>query len=205
MKRRNKMAEQILQGKGTVIKKASEMPSESTTGRITIAIDTLIDESKKAGYASVLDYVTDCLGAWTIETDQACIRNAYLEYLEVIQNHQQKPHPHLGRWSVQDTFVDYLTIAVEDLNSKIKELNWKLKSKYPSFPRVVPYLKNMTDVPAGVGEPISKDMYNKLEMIFRKTQEAYRHYANNEIKLNTLLNQFNQEAKERATGDIVVK
>ncbi len=194
------MSELIVPGRGSVVRKESELPKQSTVQQeVNDGIDMLIRDAKAANFASPLDYLKHLFTTWNKEHMQEVIKDGYEKYLECVQHHQQKPYPDNGRWGERDSFETYLEVAAKDLDTKIEELKWKLKSQHPAFAKAAKYMQDnkATNIAHGVGKSVSQEDFDIMELMMRKTQETYRYYVNHSVELNALLSEFNQQAKER--------
>jgi len=154
------------------IRKQSELKKVDYTKQAEDATDLLIKEAKKAGYDSVLDYVKHVYRTWDKEVQLNVLSELYDTFLDHIQAESDKEPYGKGKWNSSSTFLEYLEHTRKECKRALEEeLPWLKKTKKPSFQGLVPFLPNMTNVPKGVGEPLSQENYEFFELIYRRTLE----------------------------------
>lgn len=144
---------------------------KNVTNDVKEDIDLLWEEAKAKGYPSVLEYVKSRYQVFDRSVKKEVLNEIYQTFLTAVQHKEDKAPWGRGQWDSHSTFLEYLSYSSKEAASRLDELDWKLKTQYPSFAGMIKMLPSMTNVPHGIGQGMSKEDYEFYELVLRKTKE----------------------------------
>lgn len=150
-------------------------------------IDIIIDEARKLGYSSVLEYVKATFTTFDGEARKHILSEVYNDFLNAVQEGSSKEPWSIGRWGSNSTFSEYLFCRIKEAESRLEELEWKKQTQYPSFAGLAKVLPHMENAPKGMGEGMSQEDYEFYKLIYRKSKELFEECLKNPVIIDDLL------------------
>ena len=150
-------------------------------------IDLIIDEAKRLGYNSVLDYVKSTFTGFDRTAKRALLSEVYDDFLRAVQSGDSKEPWSRGTWGTNSTFQEYLYCRLKETDSRLEELDWKKQTQYPSFAGLANVLPHMKDIPKGMGEGMTQEDYEFYELIYKKSKELFEECLKNPEIIDGLL------------------
>jgi hypothetical protein len=179
--------------KDSELKKIKKNDQES----LELSIDLLIKEAKERGYDSVLDYVKATFQCWDKSATVGVVDEIYENFLLCVQEGVSKEPWGNGKWDTNSTFREFLSHTLKQIDSRLEELEWKKKTRYPAFAGLIKLLPDMTNVPKGVGESMSMEDYEFYELILRKTKEIVSSMLNNDQYYEEIMKEIENGVKTK--------
>ena len=174
-------------------KKDLEAGNYDATAAVESAVGQIWEQAQAAGFSSIKDFVKAFYKRWTATNDEDLLDELYSQFIDCVQQGISKEPWGTGKWDTDSSFEQFLYLTSKETGMRLEEIQEKLKSQYPSFGAMVNVLPDMTDVPEGVGEALSKEDADFYIEVLRKGQEL----CDRMLKTPELINAYLERKAER--------